>query len=48
MTKFQLNRDAEELYRIMDETAGREPKLYALAVVLWHILCEIRRMSNDR
>ena len=51
MTREQMNRDAEELYRIMDETVGRETKIYALAVILWHILDHLRRekeRANER
>lgn len=51
MTKEQMNRDAEELHRIMERTVGKETKIYALAVILWHILDHLRRekeRSNER
>lgn len=43
----QLTRDAIEVNRIMEETVFKEPKIYALAVIIWHILNWMRR-HDDR
>lgn len=49
MNRYQLNRDAEEIDRIMSESVYKEPRLYAMAVIIWHILNWIRRHDdNDR
>lgn len=45
MTREQMNKDGHELQRIMSETCHKEPKIYALAVILWHILCHIERQT---
>lgn len=47
MTKYQLTRDAEEIERVMEETANRKPQIYVLAVVIWHILNWIRTQKKD-
>ena len=44
MNRYQLNKDAEEVHRIMEKTDNRE--IYALAVILWHILCWIERRDK--
>ena len=44
----QLTRDAEEVNRIMEETVFKEPKIYALAVIIWHILNWMRRHDENK
>lgn len=44
----QLTRDAEEISRIMEETVNKQPKLYAMAVIIWHILNWIRRHDENK
>lgn len=44
----QLTRDAEEISRIMDETVFKQPKLYAMAVIIWHILNWMKRHDERR
>lgn len=46
MNKFQMTRDLKEVERIMEESVYKQPKIYALAVLVWHILLYIKRKEN--
>lgn len=46
MNKFQMTRDLNEAERIMEESVYRQPRIYALAVLVWHILLYIKRKEN--
>lgn len=46
MNRQQLNEDAKELHKIMNDPDYWGTKIYVLAVVLWHVLCWIERRTK--
>ena len=43
----QLTEDAKEINRIMKETVFKQPKIYALSVIIWHMLNWMRRHGGE-